>query len=67
MALVCGLTAALAFLVVAVIFDLFGMRVGAPRAEERATMLVVTLAGMWAAALAGNAVLAWVLTRRQAV
>ncbi len=64
LALVCGLTAALTFLVVTVIFDLFGMRVGAPRAEERATMLVVTLAGMWAAALTGNGMLGWILERR---
>jgi hypothetical protein len=46
LALACGVTAALTFLAVTLIFDLFGMRVGAPGAEERATMLVVTLAGM---------------------
>jgi hypothetical protein len=67
LALVCGLAAALTFLVVAVLFDFFGMRVGAPGAEERATMLVVTLAGMWAAALVGNGALAWLVERRQAV
>jgi hypothetical protein len=65
LALVCGLTAALTFLMVAVLFDLAGMRVGAPRAEERATMLVVTLAGMWAAGLTGNAMLGWLLARRR--
>lgn len=64
LALACGLTAALTFLVVMVIFDLLGMRVGAPGAAERATMMVVTLVGMWAAALTGNATLAWVLERR---
>ena len=61
LALFCGLTAALTFLAVTVLFDSFGMRVGAARAAERATMLVVTLSGMWAAALTGNAVLALVL------
>jgi hypothetical protein len=66
LALVCGTTAALTFLVVALIFDSFGMRVGAPRAEERATMLVVTLAGMWAAALTGNAMFAWMVLQRRA-
>ncbi|MCC6455711.1 MAG: hypothetical protein IT328_12245 [Caldilineaceae bacterium] len=66
LALVCGLTAALTFLVVTVLFDLAGMRVGAPRAEERATMLVVTLAGMWAAGLTGNAMLGWMVERWRA-
>ena len=67
LALVCGLTAAVTFLLVTLIFDWFGMRVGAPRAEERATMLVVTLAGMWGAAVTGNAALAWVLLRQRRV
>lgn len=67
LALVCGLTAAVTFLLFTLIFDWFGMRVGAPRAEERATMLVVTLAGMWGAALTGNAALAWVLLRQRKV
>ena len=67
LALICGLAAALTFLVVATLFDFFGMRVGAPGAEERATMLVVTLAGMWAAALVGNGVLAWLAEQRQDV
>ncbi len=54
LALGSGVAAALAFLLVVVLMDLVGMRVGAPGAEERATMLVVTMAGMVAAALAGT-------------
>jgi hypothetical protein len=49
-----GAGAALGFLAVFVLLDLAGMRVGAPGAEERTIMILVTLAGMVAAALAGS-------------
>lgn len=58
-----GSAAALAFLMVALGMDTLGWRVGAPRAAERATMLVVTLLGCLAAALAGGAALGRVLAR----
>jgi hypothetical protein len=56
-ALAVGGAAGLAFLGVALGMDAMGWRVGAPDAAERATMLVVTLLGCLAAALAGGAVL----------
>ena len=49
-----GAAAALGFLVVVAILDLVGMRVGAPGAEERLTMLTVTMTGMLVAALTGT-------------
>jgi hypothetical protein len=55
LALVGGGVGALAFLAVAIGFDLVGFRVGAPNAEQRATMLVVSIVGLWATALAGSA------------
>lgn len=51
-----GLAAAGAFLVAALLMDAAGWRVGAPGAAARATMLVVTMVGNAAAALAGGAV-----------
>jgi len=44
------------FLAVAFLMDLIGFRVGAPRADERFTMLVVSALGIWSAALVGSAV-----------
>jgi len=41
--------------------DLIGFRVGAPRADERFTMLVVSVLGIWSAALVGSAVFGKVL------
>lgn len=49
-----GSSAALAFLVVNLVMDALGWRVGAPGAAERATMLTVMMAGSLAAALAGG-------------
>ena len=49
------------FLVVAFLMDLIGFRVGAPRADERFTMLVVSILGIWSAALVGSAVFGKIL------
>jgi hypothetical protein len=49
-----GLSAALAFLVVDVLMDTLGWRVGGPDAGRRATMLVVTALGATGAALAAG-------------
>lgn len=57
LALRVGGAAALAFLATTVGMDAIGWRVGAPGAAQRATMLVVTLVGCLAAALAGGALL----------
>ena len=56
-----GLTAALAFLVVNLVMESLGWVVGAPGAAERATMLTVMLSGNLAAALAGGAVIGYLL------
>jgi hypothetical protein len=66
LALAGGGAGALAFLVVALGFDLIGFRVGAPNAELRATMLVVSIVGLWATALAGSAAIGRVLVRANA-
>jgi hypothetical protein len=58
-----GLAAAVAFLILDVVMDAFGWRVGAPGAARRATMVTVTLLGNLAAALAGGAVIGIVLHR----
>lgn len=58
-----GLSAALAFLVVAVAMDLIGWRVGAPGAAQRNTMLTVMLVSNLAAALAGGGLLGYALVR----
>lgn len=50
-------TAVGCFLAVDLAFDLLGWRVGAPRAEERSTMLVVLAVGLIAATSAAGAVL----------
>ena len=51
------------FLLVAFLMDLIGFRVGAPRADERFTMLVVSVLGIWSAALIGSAVFGKVLAK----
>jgi hypothetical protein len=57
LALRCAGAATLVFVCVALGFDLLGWRVGAPGAEERFTMLVVTAVGVVGAALVGGGVL----------
>ncbi len=52
-----GLAAALGFLVVNVVMELAGWQVGAPGADERATMVTVLAVGDFAAAICGGAVL----------
>jgi len=52
-----GLIAAAAFLVVDILMDVIGWRVGAPGAAERATMITVMFLGALAAALSAGAVL----------
>jgi hypothetical protein len=49
-----GLSAALAFLIINVIMDALGWRVGGPNAAQRGTMLVVTALSSAAAALAAG-------------
>lgn len=63
LALAGGGAGALAFLIVDVTMDLLGFRVGAPNAEERATMLVVAILGLWATAIVGSAVIGHLLTQ----
>jgi hypothetical protein len=63
-AAVSGAAAAAAFLVVDLVMDATGWRVGAPGAGTRATMLVVTAACSLAAAVAGGAALGQVLGAR---
>ncbi len=58
-----GLSAAIAFLLVNLLMDALGWRVGAPGAAERATMLTVMMAGNLAAALAGGGILGYQLSR----
>jgi hypothetical protein len=58
-----GLSAALAFLMIDLVMDALGYRVGAPGAAERATMLTVMMAGNLAAALAGGGTLGYQLSR----
>jgi MFS family permease len=58
-----GLAAGVAFLVVNLLMDSLGWRVGAPGAAERFTMLTVMFTGNLAAALAGGAVIGVLLTR----
>jgi hypothetical protein len=52
-----GLAGSAAFLLVVLVMDQIGYRVGAPGAAERATMLTVMMTGNLAAALAGGAAL----------
>lgn len=62
-ALTTGLAASLSFLIMDLVLDTLGMRVGAPRAAERATMLTVAFLGSAAAAFSGGAILGRVLSR----
>jgi len=61
-----GAAAALGFLAVDLLLDSLGMRVGAPGAAERATMLTVLALGDLGAALAGGAVIGVILARHVA-
>lgn len=61
LALRVGLIAALAFLIVNLLMDGLGWRVGGPGAAERFTMITVMLAGNVGAALAGGAATALAL------
>ena len=63
-ALMTGLTASLSFLIIDLLLDSLGMRVGAPRAAEHFTMLSVAFLGSTAAAFSGGAILGLVLSRR---
>jgi hypothetical protein len=58
-----GIAGALAFLVVAAGLDIIGFRVGAPDAEEQATMIISSVVGFWATAIVGSAVIGQILTR----
>lgn len=62
-----GSAAALAFLIVNLVMEASGWVVGAPGAAERYTMVTVMFAGNLGSALAGGAVLGWILdsTRRK--
>jgi hypothetical protein len=62
-ALTTGLTAALSFLIMDLILDSLGMRVGAPRAAEHFTMLTVAFLGSTAAAFSAGAILGLALAR----
>jgi hypothetical protein len=66
-ALITGISASLAFLIVDLLLDTLGMRVGAPRAAERFTMLTVTFLGSAAAAVSGGAILGRFLSRDETV
>lgn len=57
LALLCALGGGVAFLVVNLVMDALGWRVGAPNAAERATMLVTAFFGNFAAALVGGGVI----------
>ena len=52
-----GLAGAAAFLIINILMDQIGWRVGAPGAAQRATMLTVMMTGNLGAALAGGAAL----------
>jgi len=59
-----GLAGSMAFLLVVLVMDQLGYRVGAPGAAARATMLTVMMTGNLGAALAGGAALGSILTKR---
>jgi hypothetical protein len=61
-----GGAGALTFLIVDLGLDGLGFRVGAPDAEQRATMLVVAVGGLWATAIVGSAVLGRILAQEGA-
>jgi hypothetical protein len=62
-----GLAAGITFLVVDLMLDGVGYRVGAPGAAERATMITVVLTGNVAASLAAGDVIGLLLTGRREV
>lgn len=61
------LTGSAVFLVVALFMDAVGFRVGVPRADGIPSMPVVTLLGIWLAALIGTGVFWLVLSRNEIV
>jgi len=65
LAVVAGLCAAVAFLLVDLAMDAGGWRVGAPGASKRATMLVVTFVSVTGAALAAGGAIGWVISPRR--
>ena len=65
LALSSGLVAGMTFLVVDLLMDSFGYRVGAPGAVQRATMLTVLLIGDVTASLAAGTVIGWFLSGRR--
>jgi len=60
-----GLAAGITFLIVNLLLETLGWRVGAPGAAQRATMLTVMLASNLCAALAGGAVIGYGMQRRK--
>ena len=62
-AVITGLAASLSFLIMDLLLDSLGMRVGAPRAAERFTMLTVAFLGSTAAAFSGGAILGLLLSK----
>ncbi len=58
-----GFAVALAFLILNLVMEASGWVVGAPRAADRFTMLTVMFVGDLGAALAGGAMLGWMLAR----
>lgn len=61
----CALGGGLAFLAVNLTLDAFGMRVGAPGAEARLTMITTTFLGSFAAAFISGGIIGTVLRRRR--
>jgi hypothetical protein len=61
----CALGGGLAFLAVNLTLDALGMRVGAPGAEERVTMITTTLLGSFAAAFTSGGIIGTRLLRRR--
>ncbi|CAG0946582.1 hypothetical protein ANRL1_03113 [Anaerolineae bacterium] len=65
LALSSGLAAGVTFLVVDLLMDAVGYRVGAPGAAERFTMLTVMFLGNLAASLTGGAAIGYMLAKNQ--
>ncbi len=63
LAIPAGLAAGAAFLAVALVMDALGWRVGAPDAGRRATMIVVTAIGLFAAATSAGGAIGAMLPR----
>ena len=66
-ALMTGLAASLSFLIMDLLLDTLGMRVGAPRAAERFTMLTVAFLSSAVAAFSGGAMLGRFLSRDESM